>query len=326
MTRSGHRLPVARLADGLRRRIPAAHLPFLGASRYPDAGYGGMFLDWALADDAPAYGNFGANGAPMRSAPVGLGWRAIRRRRNDHAEAVGRRSATIIRMRCWRPQAGWRRPVLALFRDGAGSPRGSPDAGTALRGTTSERRPPHGGAAASTCRPAGSTPAALACAPRGGGLGAGRSVLAVSLDGDARHPGLPWPGAVAGGPVRRAAGGRGGRWWPASPSDLRDVIDRFRQQLRAGVESWASIQSRCRHRGRKTGGDRARGGFHSPGRRAHLRGDGPQPPRGLPTSIPAPGEIAPMADRSMPRILIVLTSNGFARRHGRQDGASIGSR
>ena len=33
--------------------------------RHPDLGYGGMFLDWALTDDAPAYGSWG-NGAPMR--------------------------------------------------------------------------------------------------------------------------------------------------------------------------------------------------------------------------------------------------------------------
>jgi ADP-ribosyl-[dinitrogen reductase] hydrolase len=38
--------------------------------RHPDAGYGGMFLRWALADDAPAYGSWG-NGAPMRVAAVG---------------------------------------------------------------------------------------------------------------------------------------------------------------------------------------------------------------------------------------------------------------
>lgn len=38
--------------------------------RYPDAGYGGMFLRWAFADDPPAYGSWG-NGAPMRTAAVG---------------------------------------------------------------------------------------------------------------------------------------------------------------------------------------------------------------------------------------------------------------
>jgi ADP-ribosyl-[dinitrogen reductase] hydrolase len=38
--------------------------------RHPARGYGGLFLDWALADDAPAYGSWG-NGAPMRVAAVG---------------------------------------------------------------------------------------------------------------------------------------------------------------------------------------------------------------------------------------------------------------
>ncbi|MFD1510673.1 ADP-ribosylglycohydrolase family protein [Lacimonas salitolerans] len=38
--------------------------------RYPDAGYGGMFLRWAFTDEAPAYGSWG-NGAPMRVAAVG---------------------------------------------------------------------------------------------------------------------------------------------------------------------------------------------------------------------------------------------------------------
>ncbi|PWE32362.1 hypothetical protein DDZ14_09825 [Maritimibacter sp. 55A14] len=38
--------------------------------RHPDAGYGGMFLRWALTDEAPAYGSWG-NGAPMRVAAVG---------------------------------------------------------------------------------------------------------------------------------------------------------------------------------------------------------------------------------------------------------------
>jgi ADP-ribosyl-[dinitrogen reductase] hydrolase len=38
--------------------------------RYPDAVYGGLFIDWAFADAAPAYGSWG-NGAPMRVAAVG---------------------------------------------------------------------------------------------------------------------------------------------------------------------------------------------------------------------------------------------------------------
>jgi len=48
--------------------------------RYPGRGYGGMFLEWALTDGAPAYGSWG-NGAPMRVAAVG--WLA-----RDEAEAL----------------------------------------------------------------------------------------------------------------------------------------------------------------------------------------------------------------------------------------------
>jgi ADP-ribosyl-[dinitrogen reductase] hydrolase len=38
--------------------------------RHPNRGYGGMFLDWAFSDDAPAYRSWG-NGAPMRASSVG---------------------------------------------------------------------------------------------------------------------------------------------------------------------------------------------------------------------------------------------------------------
>ncbi len=48
--------------------------------RHPDRGYGGMFIDWAFTDNAPAYGSWG-NGAPMRVAAVG--WLAA-----DEAEAL----------------------------------------------------------------------------------------------------------------------------------------------------------------------------------------------------------------------------------------------
>ncbi|MGM0561795.1 MAG: ADP-ribosylglycohydrolase family protein [Pseudomonadota bacterium] len=47
--------------------------------RYPDAGYGGMFIRWAMSDDAGPYGSWG-NGAPMRTAAIG--WLA------DSEEAV----------------------------------------------------------------------------------------------------------------------------------------------------------------------------------------------------------------------------------------------
>jgi ADP-ribosyl-[dinitrogen reductase] hydrolase len=58
------------IADALlgERDFAAALRAFV--RRYPDAGYGGMFIDWAFSDDAPAYGSWG-NGVPMRVAAVG---------------------------------------------------------------------------------------------------------------------------------------------------------------------------------------------------------------------------------------------------------------
>lgn len=38
--------------------------------RHPHAGYGGMFIRWAMSDDAGPYGSWG-NGAPMRTAAIG---------------------------------------------------------------------------------------------------------------------------------------------------------------------------------------------------------------------------------------------------------------
>jgi ADP-ribosyl-[dinitrogen reductase] hydrolase len=59
------------------------------ARRYPGAGYGGMFLRWALSDDAPAYGSWG-NGAPMRVAAVG--WLAAT---PAEADALARAQAVV---------------------------------------------------------------------------------------------------------------------------------------------------------------------------------------------------------------------------------------
>jgi len=55
---------------------------------HPQRGYGEMFLNWAFADDAPAYGSWG-NGAPMRVAAVG--WLA-----RDEAEALAWSEAQAV--------------------------------------------------------------------------------------------------------------------------------------------------------------------------------------------------------------------------------------
>lgn len=39
--------------------------------RYPDAGYGGSFINWLMIDDAPPYNSWG-NGSAMRVSPVGF--------------------------------------------------------------------------------------------------------------------------------------------------------------------------------------------------------------------------------------------------------------
>lgn len=41
--------------------------------RYPHAGYGGSFIHWLLAEDAPPYNSWG-NGSAMRVAPVGFAY------------------------------------------------------------------------------------------------------------------------------------------------------------------------------------------------------------------------------------------------------------
>jgi ADP-ribosylglycohydrolase len=44
--------------------------------RYPDAGYGGMFRDWARSGSSEPYGSFG-NGSAMRVSPVGYAFATI---------------------------------------------------------------------------------------------------------------------------------------------------------------------------------------------------------------------------------------------------------
>ena len=52
--------------------------------RHPGRGYGGMFIDWAVSDDAPAYGSWCASQLWLagidrdRSAAIGCGAAAVR--------------------------------------------------------------------------------------------------------------------------------------------------------------------------------------------------------------------------------------------------------
>ena len=44
--------------------------------RYPRAGYGGAFMEWMMAEDAPPYNSWG-NGSAMRVSPVGFAGRTM---------------------------------------------------------------------------------------------------------------------------------------------------------------------------------------------------------------------------------------------------------
>lgn len=203
---------------------PAAHLRFW-VHRYPDAGYGGLFLDWALSDDAPAYGSWG-NGAPMRSAPVGWVARDTAEA-NDLAEASARVSHD-------HPDAVLAAQAVAAsvlaFRDGAGC--------SEVRQMLELRFGYDLGAEAAAWRgrgfdvsAAGSTPAALACALEAADWEQAVR-LAVSLGGDADTLGC-MAGAVAearfGVPPAVSA-----QVAARLPADLQDVIDRFRRRFVSG--------------------------------------------------------------------------------------------
>jgi ADP-ribosylglycohydrolase len=87
--------------------------------RHPGRGYGGMFLDWALVDDAAAYGSWG-NGAPMRVAAVG--WLARNEAQalelaaaqasvsHDHPDAVA--AAQAVALAILLARQGWSREAL----------------------------------------------------------------------------------------------------------------------------------------------------------------------------------------------------------------------
>lgn len=73
-------VPGSRFTDDTVLTVATAHAILTGTSyqeayrsigrRYPDAGYGGMFLDWLESPDPRPYNSWG-NGSAMRVAPVG---------------------------------------------------------------------------------------------------------------------------------------------------------------------------------------------------------------------------------------------------------------
>ena len=87
--------------------------------RYPEAGYGGMFGRWILADDLPAYGSYG-NGSAMRVGPVAYVGRdekevldlaaASSAVTHDHPQAVAGAQAVALAM--WLARQGAGRKVI----------------------------------------------------------------------------------------------------------------------------------------------------------------------------------------------------------------------
>jgi ADP-ribosyl-[dinitrogen reductase] hydrolase len=115
------------VADALlgRRDFAASLRDFV--RRHPRRGYGGMFLDWALSDDAPAYGSWG-NGAPMRVAAVGWLARDEAEARDlaaaqaavshDHPDAIAAAQAValaIFMARCGMSRADLRQRLIDRF-------------------------------------------------------------------------------------------------------------------------------------------------------------------------------------------------------------------
>ncbi|GAB4268903.1 MAG: ADP-ribosylglycohydrolase family protein [Deferrisomatales bacterium] len=84
-------------AEAIRTGTPYAQAYRSWTRRYPRAGYGGLFLQWALSDAPGPYGSFG-NGSAMRVSPVGWAFEDLEgvlaeaeqsaRATHDHPEGV----------------------------------------------------------------------------------------------------------------------------------------------------------------------------------------------------------------------------------------------
>ncbi|WP_165075310.1 ADP-ribosylglycohydrolase family protein [Paludisphaera rhizosphaerae] len=64
------------MADHLLRGEPYAELMKRYFRAHPDAGYGGMFIQWALMDESEPYNSWG-NGSAMRTSPVGYAFETM---------------------------------------------------------------------------------------------------------------------------------------------------------------------------------------------------------------------------------------------------------
>ena len=77
------------LADALLHELDYAVTLKLYYRRYPDAGYGGAFHDWATSDSWAPYNSWG-NGAAMRVSPAAYVAESL-----DEAMALAERSAAV---------------------------------------------------------------------------------------------------------------------------------------------------------------------------------------------------------------------------------------
>ena len=77
------------LADALLHELDYAVTLKLYYRRYPDAGYGGAFHDWAMSDSWAPYNSWG-NGAAMRVSPAAYVAESL-----DEAMALAERSAAV---------------------------------------------------------------------------------------------------------------------------------------------------------------------------------------------------------------------------------------
>ena len=107
------------VADCLMSRGDFATYLRAWVSRYPNRGYGGMFRQWALSPDMPAYGSWG-NGAAMRVSPIA--WLAASEREaleqaaasaavsHDHPDAIAGAQAIVLAM--WLARQGLPPPEI----------------------------------------------------------------------------------------------------------------------------------------------------------------------------------------------------------------------
>jgi hypothetical protein len=115
------------IADGLLSSGDFAGHLRTWVRRYPHAGYGGMFLRWAFADDRGPYGSWG-NGSAMRVSPVA---HAITE--TEAAMLIAERTAIVpttirkpfvgLRRSPWR--SGWLSRAKAATRSATPSSNGS---------------------------------------------------------------------------------------------------------------------------------------------------------------------------------------------------------